>query len=299
MKRLNKFICVMLFAGLCIGTACLSGCKDEVVKNELNITFDFELNKPVPNGNGKDVKVVILAGQSNATGIAHTEILEDKVSPEKYNEYVNGYDNVYINYNMENGRVKSDGFVKTNVESDVWFGPEIGLAEALSKSDDTYFIVKYSYGGTTLSEHWNKDNECLYKGLVAYVDASIEFLRNNSYNPKIEALLWMQGESDATESRARNYYKNTKKFVASIREEYGNIKFIDAGISDSPYWEEYKKINKAKERFGKQSDNNYYIDTIASGLTYNLEPYDSPDLGHYDSLSQIALGQLFGKYVLE
>lgn len=299
MKRLSKHICIVLLAVVVVCVACVAGCKEDTVKNELKLTFDFELNTTVPNGNGKTAKVIILAGQSNATGVAHTEILKDKISEEKYEEYINGYDNVYINYNMENGRVKSDGFVRTNVESDEWFGPEIGLAEALSKKDDTYFIIKYSYGGSNLYSQWKKENECLYKGLVTYVDESIEFLRNNGYNPQIEALLWMQGESDATAIHARRYYKNTKKFVSNIRDEYGDIKFIDAGISDSQYWKEYKRINDAKQKFSALSDNNYYIDTIASGLTYDLEPYGEADLAHYDSLSQIELGHLFAEYLFK
>lgn len=277
----------------------LFGCSAKPKINSLNLSFDFVINDTLEDGNNKDVKVVILAGQSNATGVAHTEILKEKVSEEKYNEYVTGQKNVYINYNTENGLNKSDGFVHTNVESYYAFGPEIGLSESLGQEQDEYFIIKYSYGGSNLYEHWKKENQCLYKGLVEFTNKSIEYLESKNYNPHIVAMCWMQGESDAFGETSKKYFENTKKFVNSIRQEFGDIKWIDAGISDCQYWEKYKTINECKLKFSKLADNNYYIDTIAEKLTYNLEPQESPDLAHYDVLSQIKLGHLFAKAIIE
>lgn len=299
MKKLKSVFCCSMLLLLSISSIFMTGCdKDETIINELNVSFDFELNTTIPNGGGQNVKVIILSGQSNATGVSHVEILKDKISNEKYNEYLNGYDNVYINYNTENGRKQSNGFVKTNVEADVWFGPEIGLAETLSQTDDTYFIIKYSYGGSNLYSQWEKENQGLYKALITFVNNSMEFLRNNDYNPSIEAFLWMQGESDSSKSHAKQYYNNLSEFVKNIREDLGNMKFIDAGISDSKYWKEYQTINNAKKKFSEESENNYYFDTIEEGLHINEEPYDEIDYCHYDSLSTIKLGQLFGQYVL-
>lgn len=277
----------------------LFGCNEKPKINSLKLDFEFVVNDTLADGNNKDVKVVILAGQSNATGVAHTEILKEKVSKEKYNEYVAGQKNVYINYNTENGLNKSDGFVHTNVESYYAFGPEIGLSERLGQENDEYFIIKYSYGGSNLYEHWKKENQCLYKGLVNYTNQSIAYLKSKNYNPSIVAMCWMQGESDAFGETSKKYFENTKKFVSSIRQEFGDIKWIDAGISDSPYWEKYKTINDCKLKFSKLADNNYYIDTIAENLTYNLEPQDSPDLAHYDVLSQIKLGHLFADAIID
>ena len=148
-------------------------------------------------------------------------------------------------------------------------------------------------------EHWKKENQCLYKGLVKYTKQSIDYLKSKNYNPNIVAMCWMQGESDAFGKTSKKYFENTKKFVSSIRQEFGNIKWIDAGISDCYYWKEYKTINECKLMFSTLADNNYYIDTIAENLTYNLEPQDSPDLAHYDVLSQIKLGHLFAKAVTD
>lgn len=298
MKRLKRILCLGLFSLVALSSMFASGCKDEPIKNELNVSFDFEFNTTIPDGENKDVKVVILSGQSNATGVAYPEILQTKVSEQKYSEYLNGYDNVWINYNTENGSRNSKGFVKTNVEADNWFGPEIGLAETLSQTDDTYFILKYSYSGSDLYNHWEKENEGLYKALISFVNSSLDFLRENNYNPTIKALCWMQGESDSSKSHAKDYYNNLKRFVKNIREDLGDMRFIDAGISDATLWKEYKKINEAKERFSKESDNNYYFSTIDNGIVAKEEPYDQIDYAHYDSLSTIKLGQMFAEYVL-
>lgn len=296
----KKIIAILLGLGvLAASNTTLIGCGEKSKINSLKLNFDFVINDTLEDGNNKDVKVIILAGQSNATGVAHTEILKKKVSEEKYNEYVTGQKNVYINYNTENGLNKSEGFVHTNVESYYAFGPEIGLSESLGQEQDEYYIIKYSYGGSNLYEHWKKENKCLYKGLIKYTNQSIEYLKSKNYNPSIVAMCWMQGESDAFGETSQKYFENTKKFVNSIRQEFGNIKWIDAGISDSPFWKKYKTINDCKLKFSKLSDNNYYIDTIAENLTYNLEPQASPDLAHYDVLSQIKLGHLFSNAVID
>ena len=73
------------------------------------------------------------------------------------------------------------------------------------------------------------------------------------------------------------------------------IDFIDAGISDSPYWIMYKKVNNSKIKFSNEDDHNYYFDTIDAGLHYDKEPIDGPDIAHFDSESEILLGKLFGK----
>lgn len=293
-------ILTLLFVGaLSIGTLCACNENEDSSDFEIVPDLNFTINDNLESTNSQHAKVIILAGQSNATGCAYTSILKDKVGNEKFAEYEAGYDNIYINYNTENGRNKSDGFVKTNPSSFNTFGPEIGLAEELSHDEDTYFIIKYAYGATSLQWHWQKDKNCLFQAIIAFVNKSVQYLESKNYTVEISAFLWMQGESDSTQKRAPLYYDNTKQFVADIRAEFGNnIKFIDGGISDSKHWKQYQTINEAKIKFANESPLNVYIDTIGEGLTYNLEPTDNPDLCHYDSLSQIKLGQLFAQAIL-
>ena len=52
---------------------------------------------------------------------------------------------------------------------------------------------------------------------------------------------------------------------------------------------------EAKKQFAEESENNIYIDTIAAGLHVNEEPFDTPDLCHYDTESEVQLGTLFAE----
>ena len=84
----------------------------KIYDNEMK-TFNFEINDTLPSGEGKTVRVVLLGGQSNASGCSRDDYLQKYVSEEKYEEYKNGYDHVYINY--LSGAKTSNGYYKTPV----------------------------------------------------------------------------------------------------------------------------------------------------------------------------------------
>ena len=74
------------------------------------------------------------------------------------------------------------------------------------------------------------------------------------------------------------------------------IAFIDAYIADSPsYWVYGEYVNKSKKAVSTLSPLNVLIDTISEKLECSKEPYEQPDIPHYDSLSQIKLGHLFAE----
>ena len=75
--------------------------------------IDFTIEDTLPEGSGKSARVILLAGQSNASGCSLNEYLERNVPAEKYAEYAAGYDNVYINY-FSSGNNISGGFVRTS-----------------------------------------------------------------------------------------------------------------------------------------------------------------------------------------
>ena len=100
--------------------------------------------------------------------------------------------------------------------------------------------------------------------------------------------------------------KLEENFIKDLREDLAyyaspnGIHFIDAGISNSPYCEPaYPVINEAKEKFSTLSPLNIYFSTIDMGLTIDKEPEGNPDWGHYDSLSELALGRRFGEEILK
>jgi hypothetical protein len=162
--------------------------------------------------------------------------------------------------------------------------------------------------GYSLNYHWlyHYERASVYSAFKIFVDTYIKELQGHGYLPTIDAVCWMQGESDTTEAKAARYYKNTEAFVSFIREDFSKyanengIYFIDAGISSSPYCEpSYKEVNEAKRQFSLTSEKNIYFSTIDAGLTTLYEPDYEPDLGHYDALSELELGRMFAREILK
>ena len=305
----KKNIVIISAAALCAAAIGVAGFF--VIRHYRANQFTFPVLDTLPDGKGKAATVILLGGQSNASGCSLDEYLKRNVSPEKYAEYQNGYDNVYINY--LSGANTSQGFVKcASMQGEVpgGFGPELGLAEKLSQMypDRTFFIIKCAWGGTNLYDQWLSPSSkgktgTLYKQFVAYVESSMEYLISKNYDVKIEGMCWMQGESDAfMVETAENYGEHLHNFIEDIRKEFSEyaaedgIAFVDAYIAANPnFWVYYEGVNRGKLAVSQRSDKNVLVDTIAAGLDCSKEPEENPDVPHYDSMSQIKLGHLFAE----
>ena len=281
---------------------------------KMNIHADFPEPQNLPDGNGQRVKVILLMGQSNATGIGHIQYLKKNTTAEQFAKYQDGFESVWINYCVDNHRNCSNGeFVSVDLNcavDDGYFGPEVGMAEkfAAEWGDEKVIILKYSYSGTSLYYQWLAYGQrgSIYKVMREYVNTYMDALRDKGYDARIGAVCWMQGESDSFENFVSDrYYTAQTNFVSYLRKDFakyaedGGICFIDAGIYTDLCWPNYKTINAAKEQMSAESNMNYYFSTIDEGLTCELEPEGSPDYAHYDSLSTLKLGHLFGDYVIQ
>lgn len=259
-------------------------------------------------------KVILIGGQSNATGATRAPFLKNNVSEEKYQEYVDGFSNVQILYSsgaLSSGNInipnKIYDFVDCKLGQGIAsnaFGPELGLAAYLSETypDETFYIIKYAIGSSGLRAHWNptdeEKNSCLL-GFKETVDYGLGLLEDQGLDPRIVAFLWMQGESDAsTAFSSYDYFNLQKALVEHIRDEYAfyeasrGIAFIDASVCTDGIWSTAFLINETKRRYSLESDINFYIDINDYGIT-GLEENNDP--AHFDSLSMILLGELFGK----
>ena len=278
----------------------ISGCKNK--------------KEPIP------VDVVLISGQSNGVGCTHQDQITYSMGRSKYNEFMEGYSGIQIAYdcwtkdfdNMGNpkgfysqNKSKDESFVKVMLgqgNSQATFGPEIGIAEKMNeKYANKLFLIKFACGASNLKDDWLKRNSQMYKRFVSYVQLQMENLVKLGYKPTIKAMCWMQGEGDSYVGYYDQYYENTKFFVSNLREDLKSLSgdqdfaFIDAGINNSPQWEYYAEVNEAKKKFAAESDNNVYIDTIAAGLHTDQEPRGNVDTAHYDSESQVLLGNLFAQ----
>ena len=305
-RKKVMIVAISTIIGLCLllGTSCFF---------EEEITFT--VNDTLPDGNGKEATVILLGGQSNASGASLDEYLAKNVTPKKYAEYKEGYDNVYINF--LSGPKTSQEFVPCSIlqgEGESAFGPELGLAEKLHETypEKTFFIIKYAWGGTNLYSQWLSPSSrgltgSLYKQFVGFVNTSVEYLISKNYDVKIEGMCWMQGESDACiVKHSEKYAEHLSNLILDIRNEFSQyadedgIAFVDAYIADTPgVWPYYEAVNRGKTEVAGKSPMNVIIDTIAAGLKCTEEPEGEPDLAHYDSMSEILLGHLFAEALSE
>jgi hypothetical protein len=313
-----KTLSVLAAAVLILAIGFLSSFSQAAIKSapKGGVISNFQIKNCLPDGGGKPVKVILLAGQSNASGVSSVEYLSKKEDPASFARYNAGYENIRINFFTENGNNSSDGYYipvtlgqgcRTSC-----FGPEIGLADALFEDypQETFIILKYTWGGTNLYNQWLSPSSegktgGLYTAFVRFVKANMEYLLARNYNADIVAMCWMQGESDALDKNSFVYGENTANLVRDLRNEFADflpergMLFADAGISDSVCWKNYAAINDAKRAFAETSPLNIYLDTIAAGLTVSNEPEGNPDLAHYDSMSEILLGRMFGEAIGE
>lgn len=286
----------------------------EEIPDPLNMNTEYPLPDSLPDGEGKSLKVILLLGQSNATGCSITEYLKNNIEASEFERYETGFDSILINYCLDDHNATSNGeFRKVDLtcgSTNGFFGPEVGMADALSKEypDEQIVIFKYTMSGYSLNYHWLSGGERgdIYNAFLKFAETYMNYLIEKNYDARIGAICWMQGESDTTDFKAERYYDNQTALATYLREdlakyaESGGIYFIDAGISNGPYCEPaYPTVNAAKERFSKDSPLNIYFSTIDEGLTVHKEPEGDPDWGHYDSLSELELGQLFGEYIVQ
>ena len=295
------------------------------MKNELKFLFLMPLlfsalgcqtKKPM-----KPVDVILISGQSNAVGCTHSSCITRSIGASKYQEYMRGYPEIQIAFDswtkdwpdpQDTSKVifysqntsKDDDFTKVMLgqgNSLATFGPEIGISEALhEKYADKLFLIKYACGASNLKDDWTKRDSPMYGRFIEYVKKQMENLKQKGYIPTIKAFCWMQGEGDSYVGYYDVYQDNLREFVTNVRADLKalagdkDMPFIDAGISNAKPWRPYyKNVNEAKAAFAEESENNYFIDTIAAGLHTNEEPFDTPDEAHYDSESQVQLGHLF------
>jgi len=282
----------------------------------------------------KTAHIIVLAGQSNAVGVGHTEYLPEHFSAERIRNWQEGYPNVRINYFSHN--IKSNGFGRTltgcTERNGNTIGPEAGIGEELTERypEREIFIVKCAYGATTLHTDWispsggdNYDPSAFadqkeeimanyftgapiragwcYNELVKLLSESIAWLKAQGYTPEIDGFCWMQGEGDAdtpehVSGYTRRYGAMLSDFRRTFRTELAEqCRFVDAGIST--IWLLHAELNAAKQAFAETDKDFRFIDTISAGLTTMNEPAGTPDIYHYDSDSVIKLGRLFAKEI--
>lgn len=263
--------------------------------------------------NNKVAKIILMCGQSNMDGNSYVKYLPNILDSNTLDSFTYGTEEVKINYIGGFGYNHSNyDFLNVKLGQGVskdHFGPEIGLSKVIiDNSIKDIFLIKLSLGNSSLINDWysfsidNKGSE-LYNYFIHYVNLCISKLEEKDYKVDIISLLFMQGESDAFKGLCEKYEYYLDTFYKDIKSKFSiyldkKFSFIDALISDSPYWEEYKIINDSKISLSNKYNDYIIVDTIKNNLSYNKEPYEEVDYAHYDSQSEYKLGILYGEALL-
>lgn len=162
-------------------------------------------------------RVFLLAGQSNMGGVGHGRELAG-TSLDKY--YAPQPDVKMWSAASNNWSALSSQF-----EGSDCFGPEVSFGyqmHAAFPKDDIY-LVKWSYGGTSLYSDWKPENNAgwCYREFKSTALAAIRNLTDANRAPIIAGMLWMQGEHDTTDATfAAAYQTNLVNFITAVRNDF-------------------------------------------------------------------------------
>jgi hypothetical protein len=299
MKRFY-FYCLIIFEAALAGL--ILSCSNAFSSNFEDFVAFKEKNAEVTDVVGTSdqnvpIDVIILAGQSNATGLGYNYQLVSYISEEFFEAFSTGCPNTNI-IGYTNWAVRQDDDVYIPLSKvrfglgadNSQFGLELGLAYVGEMNKATTLIIKYTSPGNFIDFFIN--GESITPHFESFIKNSLQQIKNNGYDPTLKAVCWMQGESDSVyPEMAENYESKEKILISSIREKFGqNIVFVDAAITDMDliYPVNYQStINEAKRHICESDDRNYMIDS--SGLTKSTE-----DNIHYDARSEFEIGVRMG-----
>ncbi len=261
------------------------------------------------------VEIFIVAGQSNADGVAPSAGLPSSLTNQTDVPYW------FRTRNSSSGNAFS---TLSPSPANGQFGPELSLGRTLADAlPEDIVIVKVTNSGIPLVQRsgtdWSPDSSGeAFDLLISNVLAAQTNLINAGETPRIAGLFWMQGESDAKSgivgtpsfsppppqpSTANAYEANLTNFIASVRNDLGVTDlpvFIgEINIGDNPaitnpvsdyntivgQWDFTPTIQAAQAAVAGTDPNAYLIETDSLGHI--------SDFVHFDQAGQVALGEAF------
>ena len=217
------------------------------------------------------------------------------------------------------------------------FGPEIGFAHYIVNNQPQkqhVFIIKFALSGQPLDAGWGAakadgggwagpepgpNRKTFYPGvspkdpniglhyqrLHQHVAAAMKHLKDKGYLPKLQGIVWMQGEADAKhEVSAGRYDRSLALLKARLEEDFTggkNVPFVFGQVlPHEPALERFTSRELIRQRMADadwNSGTKHAIDNVWMVPTEGMELLK--DTVHYSTKGQLALGQAFGVKMLE
>ncbi|MCB1235475.1 MAG: hypothetical protein KDM91_10420 [Verrucomicrobiae bacterium] len=180
------------------------------------------------------------------------------------------------------------------------FGPEIGLARALraKQPERPLAVVKAAFSGTGLRKDWDSaeagEAGVCYRALISETKAALEALESEKgLTPKIRALAWVQGESDANANDAPLYTDNLGKLIAALRRDLATPEMIALVAVNTRFGGGKNafmpKIVEAQRAAAERDPRCEYVDTAEATIA---------NTAHYDTAGTLLVGRLFAETLL-
>jgi len=182
----------------------------------------------VASGGETTLPFFILVGQSNMTG-AYSEVSERNPGIDSRDQHVLFWNRAaWSGVEWEN----DNHFQPLRIQKTAGYcadviGPEFAFSrEMKSKGGYTRMaILKVSFPGSDLAMDWRREpamGKKAYSALQEEMTQVMQELAARRETPEVKAILVHQGISDATtESKADAYENNLRKFLASLRDDFG------------------------------------------------------------------------------
>lgn len=342
-KNLRKAALLILVGSLLFGlTSCATrSSQDNETASEKLETSGTETETKPENDNKKEevIDLYLIAGQSNGAGFS--------ALPEAFKTsdplFTQGYSNILYSGNSAatygGGKVQYLPRVVTlqktiaGLGKDAsYFGPELGMAKALSayynaESGEKAGIIKYAAGGTNLSDvtggrypaagNWAspsylKENGAkgalsggLYRNFIEQVQTSIAEYEAKGYTVAIKGLFWMQGESDSKLSGITSTYPHMFEcLVQDMRKDLGKmtgtnlsaLPILVGEISDAyniRHLETSAAFIAMQNRMANAMEHVYIVHSGVFGVGT-----DASDASHWTPDDMLTIGQMVGTQFL-
>lgn len=188
------------------------------------------------------------------------------------------------------------------------FGPEVTFARMVAAGQDSPIaIIKSAIGGTTMAFDWNpeapENGQKLYPRTVRLVRDSMEELVRRGLSPKLEAVMWHQGENDMLDRRLNtNYAAGLTRMIARLRQdlEAPELKWFIGEVSEKGIWGMDHRPYLAILR--RQQDQVLASDPLlrwvpTSHLAFEVMGSGQPHY-HFGTQGQLQMGEAFGRAYL-
>lgn len=173
----------------------------------------------------KEVDIILIGGQSNATGQG---IVSNIPKSFQVDTEVSIFYSQYLNRGKNS--LKWQPLCQASETLDK-FGVELSLGTALHKKypDRKIALIKHGLSGSNLYNQWNPGNRSNeskgseYIKFIETVHKGIDTLKAEGLDPKIRAMVWHQGEGDvrtkAGLENSKRYAENLNNLISELRKE--------------------------------------------------------------------------------